>query len=354
MVTKRAAVTKRERARRVVELRALAAATLGCLLAAGAALSQQGPPAGAVAAAQSVADDAVVATVDGEPIRYLDVKRQIVTALRGRPIPAEALPTVQAQTLEQVIYRRLISADFRRRGMTPTPAEEAKHDQVFAAELARLGISRDEYLQRNRQTDADLVEFRYWDLCWAKFLGEQLTDKRLQTYFDAHRREYDGTEVRVSHILFRVEGRGDQATNAFAVAKATAIRQDIVEGKILFAAAAQRYSAGPSREQGGDLGYIPRRERMVEEFSSAAFRLKKGEVSPPVVTSFGIHLITVTEERPGNLTLVDVRDQITPPAAAELYRETGRNFRKTAKVDYSGAIAHLDPVSERLVPAGAR
>ena len=355
MVSKRMGTTMRPRALGVVELRAVAAATLGCLLAAGVASSQQGPPAGAVAAAQSVADDAVVATVDGEPpIRYLDVKRQIVTALRGRPIPAEALPMIQAQALEQVIYRRLLTADFRRRGVKPTPAEEAKHDQAFAAELARQGISRDEYLQRNRLTDADLIEFRYWDLCWPKFLGEQLTDKRLQTFYDAHRRDYDGTEVRVSHVLFRVQGQRGQANNAAAIATAAGVRADILAGKLTFAQAAAAHSDGPSREQGGDLGFIPRRERMVEEFAAAAFRLKKGEISPPVITSFGIHLITVTDEKPGKLTLVDVREQIMPVAAAELFRETGRDFRKTAKVEYSGAIPHVDPVSERVVPAGAR
>jgi len=346
-VTKRPGATNRRGVRPSVgrSLWAVAAAVVvGPLVVAGAASAQQAP--------QDVADDAVVATIDGEPIRYLDVKRQIVTALGGRAIPAEALPTVQAHTLEQVIYRRLISAEFVSQGMKATPAEEAAAEQAFAAELARLKISRDEYLRRNRLTEKELADFRYWDIFWPKFVSRQLTDQRLNAYFTAHRRDYDGTEVRVSHILFRVQGQRGQANNAAAIATANVVRAAILAGNLTFAQAAAKHSDGPSREQGGDLGFIPRRERMVEEFSAAAFRLKKGEISPPVVTFFGVHLITVTDEKPGPLNLVDVRAAVVPAVAAELFRETGRSRRKDAKVEYSGKIAHLDPVNERVVPAG--
>jgi peptidyl-prolyl cis-trans isomerase C len=334
------------------------AALAGCLLAVSIGLSLAARTASAqpaaVAAAQQVADDAIVATVDGEPIRYLDVKRQIVTALGGRAIPAEALPTVQAHGLEQVIYRRLIAASFRQQGLKLTPAEEAAAEQDFTSELARLKLSRDEYLRRNRLTEAELADFRYWDVNWRKFVAKELTDERLQSYYEANRREYDGTEVRVSHILLRLQGRGNQANAAAAVAKAQGIRQAILTGNTTFADAARTYSDGPSREQAGDLGFIPRRERMVEDFSAAAFRLKKGEISPPVVTTFGVHLITVTDEKPGQLTLKDVREAITPAVTAELFREVGRKLRGQAKIDYSGAIAHFDAAGEKLVPAGAK
>ena len=67
-----------------------------------------------------------------------------------------------------------------------------------------------------------------------------------------------------------------------------------------FADAAEKYSAGPSRAKGGDLGFIPRHGIMVEPFARAAFVLAKGEISPPMATVFGIHLITVTDVKPGD------------------------------------------------------
>jgi len=339
--------TNRPLVRRLASGIGLLSACVGLLVAARVATARQLPPAPGPAPS----DDTVVATVDGDPIRLLDVRRQITSALGPRKLPDDALPIAQARALEQVIYRRLITADFRRRGLKPTPEEEAAHDRAFAAHLARLGVSRDEYLKVNRLTDDDLAAFRYWDICWARFVREQLTDERLQAFFDAHRRDYDGTEVRVSHILLRVQGRGDQATAADCGKKAAAIRQDVLNGKLTFAEAAARFSAGPSREDGGDLGFIPRRERQGEQFSAAAFALKKGELSPPVLTPFGIHLITVTDEKPGRLTLKDVREAITPPATAEFFRETGLKFRTAAKVEYAGAIPHIDPTTGSLVPA---
>jgi parvulin-like peptidyl-prolyl isomerase len=316
------------------------------LVAAGRLSAQQAP-----AQQQAPNDDTVVATVDGDPIRLLDVKRQIASAIGSQPITGEAETIARAQALEQVIHRRLIAADFLRRGVKPTPAEEAAHDQAFAAHLTRIGKSRDDYLNLNKLTDDDLKAFRTWDILWNRYIREQLTDERLQKFYDAHRRDYDGTELRVSHILLRVQGQGTQANAEAAITKALGIRQAILAGTVTFAEAARQNSDGPSREQGGDLGFIPRRERQGEAFSAAAFRLKKGELSPPVLTPFGIHLITVTDEKPGQLTLKDVREQIARPAAAELFHETGRRLRTNAKVDYTGAITHFDPTTGRLVQA---
>ncbi len=61
-----------------------------------------------------------------------------------------------------------------------------------------------------------------------------------------------------------------------------------------FASLAERYSMDGSRRRGGDLGYFGR-GMMVKEFENAAFSLKKGEVSPPVKTQFGYHIIKRTD-----------------------------------------------------------
>jgi len=283
-------------------------------------------------------DEAIVARVNSTPISFREVKQQLAGALQGRDVPDAALPMALAQSLEQVIARQLITAEMVRRDMRPTPEETKAAEENFQKNLTRRGITRDEYLKQNMLNEADLEKVRYWEICWNRFARELLTDDHLKQFFEAHHRDYDGTQLRVSHILLRIEGTQDQGTVQAAMKKAAAIREGLVGGRAIFADEALRHSAGPSREQGGDLGFIPRRERMVEEFSAAAFRLKKGEISPAVLTPFGVHLITVTDEQPGTVKWQDVREQLITAAQLPLFRQLATQLRPRAKVEYTGLL----------------
>lgn len=89
-------------------------------------------------------------------------------------------------------------------------------------------------------------------------------------------------QVRASHLLVKTEAEAKQ------------IREDILSGKESFETAAEKYSLCPSgARSGGDLGFFGR-GMMVPEFETAAFSLPVGEVSEPVKTQFGWHLIVVT------------------------------------------------------------
>ena len=90
-------------------------------------------------------------------------------------------------------------------------------------------------------------------------------------------------EVRASHLLVDSE---EQAAN---------LREEIVAGKA-FAEVAKAVSKCPSGRNGGDLGFFGR-GRMVPEFDQAAFTQPVGEISEPIKTQFGYHLLVVTETR---------------------------------------------------------
>ena len=92
------------------------------------------------------------------------------------------------------------------------------------------------------------------------------------------------SQVKASHILLNSKSQAD------------ALRQKIVDGEISFADAAKKYSLCPSRDDGGDLGFFPR-GAMVPAFEKAAFALQIGEISQPVETRFGWHLILVTDKK---------------------------------------------------------
>ena len=94
----------------------------------------------------------------------------------------------------------------------------------------------------------------------------------------------DVTEVRASHILVKTRP------------EAVKIRKEIVNGDISFEDATEKYSLCPSSVNGGDLGYF-KRGQMVQPFSDVAFDLKVGQISDPVGTKFGWHLIKVVDKR---------------------------------------------------------
>ncbi len=91
-------------------------------------------------------------------------------------------------------------------------------------------------------------------------------------------------EVRASHVLVKTRKEAVQ------------IKKDIESGNITFEEAAEKYSLCPSGQKGGDLGYFNRKQ-MVQQFADTAFDLKVGEISDPVGTQFGWHIIKTTAKR---------------------------------------------------------
>ncbi len=161
-------------------------------------------------------------------------------------------------------------------------------------------------------------------MTWKKYLARYITERRLAAYFRAHRREFDGTQLSVSHVLLQPQSdAGPEAMDAL-VRRAAAIRRSITSGEISFADVAQKHSAGPSGRSGGQLGLIARHGAMVESFARAAFALQVGQISEPVRTSFGVHLIRCNEIKPGDKELADVREQLEEALARELLGKLAR------------------------------
>lgn len=115
-------------------------------------------------------------------------------------------------------------------------------------------------------------------------------------------------QVHAEHILISVD---EQRNEAAALKKAQELYVQVKKNKQVFADTAKKHSDDPSAESNfGDLGFFSR-EAMVEPFSDAAFSMKKGEISKPVKTSFGYHIIHVLEQRKeGILPFDDVKEQL--------------------------------------------
>lgn len=126
---------------------------------------------------------------------------------------------------------------------------------------------------------------------------DKVTDKDIESYYNGHRSEFiNPAAVNAQHILIKVDAKATPEVIAAAQAKAASVRKEL-DGGADFAKLAEKYSDDPgSKNRGGDLGFFTR-ERMVPEFSKVAFGLKKGEISQPVKSSFGFHIIKVNDIR---------------------------------------------------------
>ncbi|HZZ70757.1 MAG TPA: peptidylprolyl isomerase [Pirellulales bacterium] len=300
-------------------------------------------------AADPPAENTVVAKIDDQPIYRQDVEHVIHAALKGRSVAAEAIPAMQAQALAQLIDRTLIEKFLAREKQTLSEKEVDNTIDSMKQEIKAKGQDWDHYLATTGMNEAYLRRAVAWERNFDRYLSRIVNLEQMQAYFDKHRRDLDGTELHVSHILLRPARMGDAKEMAELIKRAEKIRQQISDGEISFSTAAQRYSNGPSHLTGGDLGYIPRHGRMVEEFSRAAFALKTNEVSQPVVTTFGVHLIRWTDEHPGTKTLADSSVAVKTAIAQEMFESLAATERKNAKIEFTGAMPHYLPGTHDLV-----
>lgn len=290
----------------------------------------------------------VAARVDDSAIYMHEVQQQIARVLGRREIAPEARPVLEAETLEQLIARRLIVRYLERQRMAASEQDlEAEIDRI-ERQLAQQNLTLPQYLQRASLTRDDLKEALRWEKSWGRYLERHLSDENLERFFERRRREFDGTELQVAHILLRPAAENDLAALAETIQRAAEIRGGITTGNISFAEAAQKHSVSPTAEQGGDIGLIGRRGPMPEPFSAAAFALEAGELSEPVVTPFGVHLIRVLDVKPGSKTWKDVRPELEAAVTRYLFAWIADQQRPHSQIEYTSAMPHFKPGTKQL------
>jgi peptidyl-prolyl cis-trans isomerase D len=160
----------------------------------------------------------------------------------------------------------------------------------------------------------------------------QVTDDDIKSYYEQNQKLYSTEEQRrASHILIAVKKDAPAADKAAAKAKAEGLVAQLRKNPGDFAKLAKANSQDPgSAENGGDLGFFGH-GAMVKPFEDAAFGLKQGEISDPVESDFGYHVIQVTSIKPASVKPLDsVKDEIAgeikKQIAAKKYSEMADQF----------------------------
>ncbi len=144
-----------------------------------------------------------------------------------------------------------------------------------------------------------------------------VSDDEIQEFYYDHPDEFQNPKtVEARHILIKVNQDAGPEEVAKAKEKIESILQK-AKGEQDFAALAKQYSEGPSKDKGGYLGPF-KREQMVKPFADKAFSMKAGEISNPVRTRFGWHIIRVDKVNEAATTpFADAKDGIRKKLAAE-------------------------------------
>ncbi len=225
--------------------------------------------------------------------------------------------------------------------------QEVKEYYTFANEKVKIGFVEfnpekfeksvkiepqklKEYFEKNKEQYRipEKISVTYLEIDPKKFEGEvKVTEKEIESYYEYNADMYQQPkQVKARHILFKVGQDDAEEVKAKVKKRAEKVLEKARKGED-FAALAKEYSEGPSKSQGGDLGYF-KAGQMEAPFEEAAFALKKGEISDLVETRFGYHIILVEDVKEAGMTpLEEVREDIaatlTGNVTTELAHENG-------------------------------
>jgi parvulin-like peptidyl-prolyl isomerase len=293
------------------------------------------------------APDRVAATVGSADIYVAQVHQYVQRVLGDRTVEEAARQRLEAEALEQLVKQQIVLAVLEKRGEACNQQQLELAIARFKDDLSRQEKSLEEYCRTRGIPVSAFERAMRWQLSWNSYLEKSLTDEALRQYFEDHRADFDGTKMRVAQIL--LVWPEDPAQRAKVEQQAGAIRDDILAGKTTFAVAAQQYSQSPSARDGGALAWISRHEPMPEFFARAAFQLKAGEISPPVVSPLGVHLIQCVEVEPGQKAWQDVRAELTAAVKEHLFEWNVTQAGTQPDVTYTGAVPHFRPGTRDVV-----
>ncbi|MDP9112225.1 MAG: peptidylprolyl isomerase [Acidobacteriota bacterium] len=257
------------------------------------------PVAAVAPAPASASADPVVLTVGMERItktQFEEIFAQIVEQMPAERRTAAQTPQAKRQLAEQLAELKALAQEARREKIDQTP--EAKTQLAMRSDQLIAGLLFQKIAKDAKPTDADL-----------------------KAYYDEHKADYDTVTAR--HILIRTTGSAvplkdgeKDLSDDEALAKAKDVRAKLVAGGDFAELAKTESDDAGSGANGGTLGDFTR-GRMVPQFEEAAFALKVNEISEPVKTQFGYHIIQVTKHESKSLDAAkpEITEKIGPDMA---------------------------------------
>lgn len=252
--------------------------------------------------------DGIAAVVNEDVILESDVEEQLALFLMQSHAPPDSsvVDTLRRQILNELINEKLIVAEAKRQGITVAAAEVNRQvDQAIEDAKQRMGGDQGfrQQLAKENMTEEKLREKYRGDL-ERSLMAQRVVSKHVptktvtaaeaETYFGANKDKFPRVPPQLRLQVIQIPATADSVALAAARKKTMGIRARITGGE-KFAKVAAEVSEDPgSARSGGDLGFLGR-GALEPAVETVAFALKPGELSQPVRSAYGWHLIEMLE-----------------------------------------------------------
>lgn len=232
--------------------------------------------------------------------KYTKMTKAFTT--RSKDIPEGLAQRYKQSILKQLVDKELLSQEIKKQDIKVS-AEAMASEFADYKKMFRTDENFDRYLKTSGTTEDAIKQNIDHNLAVNKLLEEKgglkVPAEEVKKYFDDNTSRYEIKEqVRASHILIKVAAGADKKVEDEAKKKADEVYKEAKKAGADFGDLAKKYSEGPTAPRGGDLSYF-QRGRMVPEFDKVVFDMKVNDVSKPVRTQFGWHVIQLTDKKEG-------------------------------------------------------
>ncbi len=294
--------------------------------------------------------DRIVAVVGTKAMLSTQLQERLYTELQGREAPKD--PKVLRQLLETIrsslVDDELVVQEAQRDTMIKVTDEEVTQsvdelyrnirskfnsEEQFRADLQKAGFQT---LEEWRSYSSDQQRRKFLsDRFWQRLNQSQKikdlppTDNEVRQYYDQNKSSFAPRSEGISFRQIIVGPKASDSAKVIAVRIADSIVVELRKGAD-FAVAAKRFSMDPgTKEQGGSLNWIRRGQGYDPKFEEAAFSLRPGQISDPVESSFGFHVIQVERVQPAE---VSVRHILISPTIDSTNADSARRVSEAVYV----------------------
>lgn len=271
----------------------------------------------------------IIATVDGDPITLFQLKQFTERNIRGR----EMQGADRAAVLDTLITEQIVAKEVAEKGIIVRDEEVQRYidnikarnnldDMQLEQALAAQGLTMAAYRQQIRQ------DLQRQQLVSREIRGKvSITPEDVRRYYDAHREEFGTGDIgfQVAHIVLRLPPDAPSDRVASTMAKADEVRARVAQGAD-FAEVARVVSEDVSAKDGGSIGWFKPGE-LLDEMDKAVAKLKPGEISEPVRTKIGVHVIKLVARRaagndgPEGEVAEQIKDKLYAQALEERFQK---------------------------------
>ena len=271
--------------------------------------------------------DRIVASVDGEPITLYELHQYQTKQASVIPNAAQAR---ESDVLQALITEKLVAREILARGIRVRDEDIDRYidrikqqnhldDAALKEALSKQGMDYAKYRDQIRK------EIEKVQLLNREIRGKvNVTPEDVHRFYEAHKKDYEQPGgVKLRQITLKLSQDAPEEISKTIVDRLNGIRARVVKGED-FAKVAKEVSEDPLAPDGGDLGEV-QPEKLVPEFETAIAKLKEGEVSEPIRTNMGVHLVKLEKRipvgyRPEEEVAADIKDKLYNEALDERYK----------------------------------